>query len=177
MTSVSENEDDRPPMFEKHLVALIPKLNRHALALTGSKPAAEDLVQNTCVRALDRWHQWRAEGSLVGWVITIMESIWLNDRRRIAQRGEQPLRDVDEVLDRGFEGQVQARFMLAMLRSSGAVSDEDFSLVAKIHLHNYTYRDLAEQLGMPIGTVLARVSRARVALRKAADELDREGGK
>jgi len=81
------------------------------------------------------------------------------------------------VADRGFESQVEAQLMISDLRRACAqLSDEDFALVTKVHSYGYTYREIADELGVPIGTVLSRVSRAKATIKRAADELRQGGG-
>jgi RNA polymerase sigma-70 factor (ECF subfamily) len=158
--------EDRPPSPADQLQALMPKLKRQAFGLTGSLHLAEDLVQDTCVRALARLDQWKGVGRFDGWVATIMERIWSNRRRQQRQRQEQELPDPDLVPTPGFEAQVEALLTLDDMRRAAGVSDEDFFLVTRIHAYDYTYRDLAEIFGVPHGTMLSKVSRAKALLRK-----------
>jgi RNA polymerase sigma-70 factor (ECF subfamily) len=162
----TNNIEDRPPSPADQLQALMPKLKRQAFALTGSLHLAEDLVQDTCVRALARLDQWRGVGRFDAWVATIMERIWSNRRRQQRQRQEQELPDPDLIPTPGFEAQVDARLTLDDMRRAAGMSDEDFFLVTRIHSYDYTYRDLAEIYGVPHGTMLSRVSRAKAMLRK-----------
>lgn len=169
--------DDEPPRIEDELVSLLPKLKAHALYLTRSGDKADDLLQRTCLRALSRSHQWQAGTRLDRWVSTIMNSIWFNELRQKKQRQEQELPEPDQVADQGFERQVEAQLMISDLRRACArLSDEDFALVTKIHSYGYTYREIADELGVPIGTVLSRVSRAKAVIKQAAQEL-RQGGR
>ena len=154
---------------------MLPKLLTHARMLTLSKITAEDLVQNTCVRVLDRMSQWQRSGRFDGWVIRIMESIWFNELRRKRQRQEQELPDPDLIADRGFENQAQAKMMLNMLQGCHVISDEDFSVLLKLKIHGYSYRELAVDYGESVGTMSSRISRAWIALTIAARDLDREG--
>ena len=168
-------KEERPLPLEERLVALLPKLITHARMLTRSKLTAEDLVQSTCVRVLDRFDQWQSTGRFDGWVIRIMESIWFNERRQKRQRQDQELPDPDLIADRGFESQTHARLMLDMLRACHAVSDEDFSVLMKLKIHGYSYRELADEYGDSMGTMSSRISRAWLALQKALKKLDQEG--
>lgn len=167
---------ETPPATEvkQELVELLPKLLLHARRLTRSQQMAEDLVQSTCVRAIDRLHQWRPEKRLEAWVVTIMKSIWLNDRRRVIARDEQELENPDDVVSTGFESAANARLVLTELRERGVVSENDLSMIMKIHVHGFTYKELAEELCIPIGTLLSRVSRTKNALRRALQELHEE---
>ncbi len=162
--------------LEERLVGLLPKLKVQALYLTRSADKADDLLQRTCLRALSRSHQWQPGTRLDRWVSTIMNSIWFNELRKIRQRQEQELPEPDNVAAPGFESQVEAQLMISDIRRACAkLSGEDFALVTKIHSYGYTYREMADELGVPIGTVLSRVSRAKAVLKRAAEELHRGG--
>ena len=169
--------EDASQGIEEELVQLLPKLKLHALYLTRSADKADDLLQRTCLRALSRSHQWQVGTRLDRWASTIMNSIWFNELRQKRQRQEQELPEPDLVADRKFESQVEAQLMLSDIRRAcSGLSDEDFALITKIHAYGYTYKEVAEELGLPIGTVLSRVSRAKAQIKRAADEL-RQGGR
>jgi len=104
-----------------------------------------------------------------------MESIWFNELRKKRQRQEQELPEPDLISDRGFESQAQAKLMLNMLQACHVVSDEDFSVLAKLHVYGYSYRELAEEYGEVAGTISSRITRARLALKAAVKRLDQEG--
>lgn len=158
--------------FEQQLEACLPKMYAHAMMLTKSKAVADELVQDTCVRALSRAHQWQQEsGRLGGWLGAIMQSIWLNECRyaRTRRGVEIELPDPDQVSDRNLETEVETQLMIADIRRvCVTLSEDDFALVIKIHVYGYTYRELADEAGCPIGTMLSRVSRAKASLLKAA---------
>ena len=163
--------------MEDELVGLLPKLKAHALYLTRSSDKADDLLQRSCLRALSRSHQWQAGTRLDRWVSSIMNSIWFNELRQRRQRQEQELPEPELLADQSFESQVQAQLMVSDLRRACAkLSDEDFALVTKIHCYGYTYREIAEELGVPMGTVLSRVSRAKAIIKTTADKLQRTSG-
>jgi len=172
----TSDQEDESQGIEEELVQLLPKLKLHALYLTRSADKADDLLQRTCLRALSRSHQWQAGTRLDRWASTIMNSIWFNELRQKRQRQEQELPEPDLVADQKFESQIEAQLMLSDIRRAcSRLTDEDFALVTKIHAYGYTYKEVAEELGLPIGTVLSRVSRAKAMIKRAADEL-RQGG-
>ena len=178
---MTTSEDDASPTPSQHniedeLVGLLPRLKVHALYLTRSEDKADDLLQRTCLRALSRSHQWQVGTRLDRWVAKIMESIWFNELRRQRQRQEQELPEPDQVVASGFESHVQAQLMISDIRRACAkLSDEDFVLVTKIHVYGYTYKEIADELGVPIGTILSRVSRAKAVIKRAIEELACEG--
>lgn len=179
MMNISNDDPPAPEHqqgIEEELIALLPKLKVQALYLTRSADKADDLLQRTCLRALSRSHQWQAGTNLGRWVAKIMESIWFNELRKQRQRGEQELAEPDQVLEAGFEARVEAQLMISDIRRACAkLSDEDFALVTKIHGYGYTYREIADELGVPIGTVLSRVSRAKAMIKRATEALQMRG--
>ncbi len=162
------------PSLKEQLVALIPKMQIHALVLTRSKQTAEDLVQSTHVRVLETLHQWTGRGPLEGWVVKVMDSVWSNELRHRRRRPEVELPEPDLVAAAGYENQLQAKLALDMMRARSTVSDEDFSLLIKVFVYGFTITDLTVELGSPRGTLLSRVHRIKKALRKAAKERDQE---
>ena len=171
---MSERDDKRPPSLRDQLVGLIPKMQIHALALTGSKQTAEDLVQSTHLRVLETLHQWTGHGRFDGWVAKVMESVWSNEMRHRRRRPEAELPEPELVAAAGFENQLQQKLVLDMLHARSAVSDDDFDLLVKVYVYEFTYTDLAEGLGVPRGTLLSRVHRVKEALKKAAGDRDQE---
>ena len=152
----------------------MPKLLLHAARLTRSEDIAEDLVQDTCLRTIDRMDQWKGDGRFDAWVAKIMESIWFNDVRDHKHRQDEDLDEAEAIADNGFEGGTNARFIINKLHDQDIISDEDFSLITKIYVYGFTYRELADDYGLPVGTLLSRVSRARATLKAAVKALERE---
>jgi len=172
MTS-TPTTSERPMEFEQRLEALLPKMYAHAAVITKSEDGADELVQDTCVRALSHFHQWhQGRGRFDGWIGAIMQSTWANACRdgRYREMYEGDLPDPDLVIDGNLESEIMRQLMLADIRRlcRTTLSDEDFSLVIRIHIYGYTYRDLADEAGCPIGTILTRVRRAKATLLKAA---------
>ena len=172
-TSMTRTQEQRVDP-KKELVALLPQLLVHASRLTRSRQTADDLVQATCERTLSRLDQWQGLSTFQTWVIRIMESIWFNELRKTRQRREEQLEEPEEVLSSGFESSSNARFLLSELQERDLVSKEDFSFIMKIHLYGYTYRELAEECGIPINTLLSRVRRSTQKLRQAMLQSDQE---
>ncbi len=164
-----------PPTLREQLVALIPRLQMHALGLTRSKQTAEDLVQSTHLRALETLHQWTGRGRFDGWVAKVMDSVWSNELRRRRRRPEAELPEPDLIIAGGFENQIQEKLMIVMLQARSTLSDEDFGLLVKVYVYDYTFTELAEELAVPRGTALARVHRIKAALRKVAKQSDEAG--
>lgn len=151
------------------MVALLPRLRRFAYALTGNLDKADDLVQETCARALTSSEQWREGTRLDSWMYRIAQNIWLDRMRANQVRGE--VVDVDVAADLvGTDGRdvTENRLMLKAVAKNISELPADQQLVlALVCIDGLSYKDAAETLGIPIGTVMSRLARARGALHSA----------
>ena len=150
------------------LEPLIPALRRYAYALVRDPEAADDLVQDTLERALSRWHLRHAEGDLRAWLFAILRNLHVSAWRQKRRRGMQvPLDERDEpaaaaVQESGLETQ-------DVLAALDRLPEEHKSLLLLIGVEDFSYDEAARLLGVPIGTVMSRLSRARQRLRAALD--------
>jgi RNA polymerase sigma-70 factor (ECF subfamily) len=144
----------------------IPALRRYAWALLRDHEAADDLVQDTLERAISRWSQRRQEGDLRAWLFTIQRNLFLNGirkrRTRGTQVGEEALNDV-QAPGASPEIHVGLRDVLTGL---DALSEEQRSLLLLVGVEDLSYEQAAKVLGIPLGTVMSRLSRARARLRE-----------
>ena len=150
------------------LEPLIPALRRYAYALVRDHAAADDLVQDTLERALSRWTSRRPDGELRAWLFAILRNLQIDARRQARRRGVQV--EIDEV-DHGEtaahqEGALEARDVLATLEQ---LPEEQKSLLLLIGVEDFSYDEAARILGVPIGTVMSRLSRARQRLRSLVE--------
>ena len=149
--------------FRRELLALLPRLRAHARVLTGAPDRADDLLQDTCERVLLRWRQWNGSGSLVAWVLRVMHNLWYDRLRAEAVRATDPLpEDGPAVTDPPrAEGQAELAQTLAAM---SALLPEQRAALLLVSVEGLSYREAAEVLQVPVGTVRSRVSRARAAL-------------
>ena len=169
MDSIGQSTDELlgPPEFNEELVAILPKLKAEALYLTRSPHKADDLLQATCLRVLSRSHQFHPGTRLDRWASRIMNNIWFDELRERVRRREQALPELELAEEANFESRVEAQLFVSDLRRACTrLSDDDFSLLVKIYVYGWTYREVAAELGVPIGTVLSRVSRAKSTIRQ-----------
>jgi len=140
------------------LEALIPRLRRYAHALTRNPVHADDLVQDVLERAWARRDQWRPDSNLRAWVFTIMHNLYVNGLRRFAP---EPLPDgYDEMPGAtGVEG------ILDLERALGRLAPAQRAVLLLVGLEDLSYQQAATVLGIPIGTVMSRLARARQNLR------------
>jgi RNA polymerase sigma-70 factor (ECF subfamily) len=151
---------DDPVM--KGISAELPRLWRYGLVLSGNRDTAEELVQATCVRAIERAHQFMRGTRLDRWLISILHSIWLNEIRSRKVRQGQGLVDADSALIfdgiRDIETNIMAGQVLREVQSLPEVQRETVFLV---YVEGMTYREAAQALSVPIGTVMSRLAAAR----------------
>lgn len=154
------------------VVAYIPRLRRYARALVGERSAADDLVQDTLERALNKLHLWKRGTDLRAWLFTVMHNVHVNQvrgRREYATLDgdalELPVRPTHDV---GLEARDLER-MLARLPV------EQREVLLLVVLEDMSYDEAAATLGIPIGTVMSRLSRAREKLRALMEGLPASG--
>jgi RNA polymerase sigma-70 factor, ECF subfamily len=152
--------------FRRDLVALVPKLRRFARSLVGSAQDADDLVQAACERALRNADQFVAGTRMDSWMYRIIQNLWLDDRRRTRTRGTAVDPDDAYLSDEGKAAQLpEDRMMLAQARLAMLTLPEgQREVLSLIAIEGLSYKETAEVLDLPIGTVMSRLSRAREAL-------------
>jgi RNA polymerase sigma-70 factor (ECF subfamily) len=154
------------------MVELLPRLRRFSYALTGNLDKADDLVQETCARALTSAEQWQAGTRLDSWMYRIAQNIWLDKMRSKKVRGETV--DVDLATDLvGADGRqvTEGLLMLQVVARNIAALPPDQQLVlVHVCIDGLSYKDTADALGVPIGTVMSRLARARRALHAALSD-------
>jgi RNA polymerase sigma-70 factor (ECF subfamily) len=155
---------DHASLIEAH----IPGLRRFACGLLrGDRQGADDLVQDCLERAVSRWHLRRAEGDVRGWLYTILYNRFLSEKHRQGRRGvPDALLEVAEAELPGVDGgQGWALEHRDLLRAFAALPEEQRSVVLLIGVEDLSYQQAARVLGVPIGTVMSRLSRGRERLR------------
>jgi RNA polymerase sigma-70 factor (ECF subfamily) len=144
-------------------------LRRFAQALLrGDRERADDLVQDTLERALSSWHLHRVESELRGWLYTILYNRFLSDRERRKRRtAYDALSEIVEDELPGVEGgQHSALEYRDFLRAFATLPAEQRSVLLLVAVEDLSYEEAAQVLGVPIGTVMSRLSRGRERLRR-----------
>jgi RNA polymerase sigma-70 factor (ECF subfamily) len=144
------------------LVALIPRLRRYARALVGERAAADDLVQDTLERAWSKLHLYRHGTDLRAWLFTVMHNVHVNQVR--AARPTAALEeDMPELAQREVQG--DALLVRDLERALAALPAAQREVLLLVALEDLSYDETARVLGIPIGTVMSRLARARVKVR------------
>jgi RNA polymerase sigma factor (sigma-70 family) len=140
----------------------IPPLRRYARALADNAAAADDLVQDTLERAWAKLHLYRRGTDLRAWLFTVMHNVHVNRVR--ATRTSDPLEDeMPELAQRGT--QPDALLMRDLDRAIARLPADQRAVLLLVTLEEMSYEEVARTLGIPIGTVMSRLSRAREKLR------------
>jgi RNA polymerase sigma factor (sigma-70 family) len=147
------------------VIGLLEPLRRYARSLTRDESQAEDLVQDTLVRAYEGRSSFRSSGNLRGWLLSILHNTFIDNRRRHMaelRRLEQAAELADTAVPPEQESavrlqQVQAAFM--------SLPDEQRAALHLVAVEGLSYQEAANSLKIPVGTLMSRLGRARSALR------------
>lgn len=151
-------------MDSRAILAELPRLRRYARAMLGDRAAADDLVQDTLERAWSRISQWRPGSDLRAWLFGIMHNLRVDQLRR----GGLPITslDEDEVADVPVRPtQSDLLEVMDLETALRQLPDEQREILLLVALEEMSYADIAALLGIPIGTVMSRLSRGRERLR------------
>jgi RNA polymerase sigma-70 factor, ECF subfamily len=179
--------------FEAEMLPHLDAVYRFALRLTGSPSEAEDLVQETFLRAFRARHQYTPGTSARSWLFTICRNAYLRERERDSRRdelvaraahaeveGDVPVGETPVFAGRGdydpegdyFRGLIDSRIFEAI----DALPDEFREAVVLSDLEGLNYQEMSEVMDVPLGTVKSRLFRGRKALQKALYHIARDTG-
>jgi RNA polymerase sigma-70 factor, ECF subfamily len=148
------------------IIALLPRLRRFALTLTRHDEDADDLLQSTLERALGRLSSWREGTRLDSWMFKIMQNLWIDQTRSRRTRGHQA-DDVDLSLLPGADGRQVMEDRLTVqstLSAIMALPEDQRAVMLMVVVEGLSYKDAADVLDVPVGTVMSRLARARAAV-------------
>jgi len=150
--------------FETDIVFWLPQLRRYARALTGDAAWADDLVQDTFERALTKRWLWRPTGSLRAWLLTLLRNLYIDElrsHREIAvDEQSAPWHALESV-----SGEIDGLVLRDIQRAMYNLPLDQREVLLLIGLEDLSYRDAAQILHVPLGTVMSRLSRAREQMR------------
>ena len=151
---------------ERLIAEQIPRLRRYARALMGDPVRADDLVQETLLRALSRQHLWRPGTDMRAWMFTILHNIHVNNQRRRHTRGEHQDLDDDQPELAVPALQEKSLEIRDLSRALELLPEPQRQVVLLVGLEGMDYRNVADVLEIPIGTVMSRLHRGRESLRR-----------
>jgi RNA polymerase sigma-70 factor (ECF subfamily) len=157
---------DQSSSFDDQLASLLPRLRRFAHSLSRDAADADDLTQATIERALKSRDQWQPGSRLDSWAYRIMRNLWIDTARARSRKSareapEEEGLNVGEDPRAAMDASVDLKRVMAAM---GRLSDEQREVVALILIEGFGYREAAEMLDLPIGTVSSRLVRGRTAL-------------
>jgi RNA polymerase sigma-70 factor (ECF subfamily) len=150
----------------RRIEAEIPRLRRYARALARDVATADDLVQDCLTRALGKLHLWQEGTDLRAWLFTILHNQYVNQVRRAVREGSAVgLSETEPLLTRAPH-QGKSLELRDLERAIAKLPEEQRSVILLVGLEGMRYEEVAEVLGVPVGTVRSRLSRGREALRR-----------
>ncbi|MFV0386757.1 RNA polymerase sigma factor [Paracoccus sp. (in: a-proteobacteria)] len=152
--------------FSEALIALLPNLRRFALSLTRRGDTADDLVQTTVERAIAHADSFDPTQRLEPWLFRILRNAFIDQTRRQRSAGNQvDVHEMPEVLPTDPGPALEARLMLHSVQTAMAgLTDEQREVLHLVCVEELSYAETARILDIPAGTVMSRLSRARLAL-------------
>ena len=168
MTSTPQD----PPLPQPDLLAALPRLRRYARVLTGDATRADDLVQEALARAWEKRRLWAAGSDLRAWLFTVMHNVFVN--QRALARHEKLHVSLDSEGEGTEAWQIHVRPMqyarvelMELMQHVGRLPVEQREVLLLAVVEELRYEEIAAVLGIPVGTVMSRLSRAREKLRAA----------
>ena len=150
--------------FEELVLDLLPRLRRFAIGLTGNAPDGDDLCQVTIERALNNRQKWAAGSRLDSWMYRIMRNAWIDETRAVSRRSQTFVAE-DAGLSVGSDGGQEAAVELSDVdRALGRLPEDQREAVLLVMVEGYAYKEAAEIVGCPVGTLNSRLVRGRDAL-------------
>ena len=160
----------RTTTFTQNLLGMQSELRRFALKLTADIEDANDLLQETSLKALDNEDKYTPDTNFKGWMYTIMRNIFINNYRKTVR--DQTFVDNTENLfhlnlpqDSGFES-TEGNYDLKEIRKIVHSLPKEYRVPFSMYVSGFKYREIAEKLGLPIGTVKSRIFFTRQRLQK-----------
>ena len=150
------------------LPQMLPRLWAFALRLSGDTHDAEDLVQRACVRALERSHQLRPDTAPLSWMFSILHTTWINEVRARSVRHRSRI-DWDEafmetIADPAASDPQTTALHAQIIRAVQRLPEAQRVVMLLVAVEGLGYQEAADALGIPVGTVMSRLSRARQAI-------------
>lgn len=162
--------NDSGDSVESRLVAFLPNLRRFAISLCRSRDVADDLVQAACERALAGADGFEPGTRFDAWMFRILRNLWIDHVRRQKTAGfQEDITEREDIAGSSGVRETEARLTLkSVAEAIGELVEEQREVLLLVCVEELSYRETADILGVPIGTVMSRLARARKALAEAA---------
>jgi RNA polymerase sigma-70 factor (ECF subfamily) len=171
---VALTTEQRRRQFEAEALPHLDAVFRYARTLAGDATVAEDLTQETMLKAFKAWHRFRPGSNVRAWLLTILRNTFINEYRRRQHEGNpvdmmaiEPFAVFSEVQDVDPEGRFFASIVdEEVLQAIRELPDEFREVLLLSDAESLSYAEIADMLGIPVGTVKSRLFRARHALQR-----------
>jgi RNA polymerase sigma-70 factor (ECF subfamily) len=140
-------------------------MRRYARSLARDDNVADDVVQDALLKALEKRHAFRPDGSPKRWLLSIVHNIFISVRRREQAEARRDIRFAQTLIDRLEPDQEHAACLQEVARAFAALPDHHRAVLHLVAVEGQSYQEAAAILDVPVGTVMSRLSRARAALR------------
>lgn len=153
--------------LRRGITELLPRLRRFGAALTGSQDEGDDVVQAAIERALSKSEHWQVGTRLDSWMFKIMQNHWKDKVRKLKHDRKKQILDIAGS-EQSVDGRRVTETMLMLTKTReqfSQLSDEQRTVLALVVIDGHSYQEAANQLEIPIGTLMSRLYRAREALR------------
>ena len=162
--------------FTERLMGLQDNLKNFAYQLTANREDAEDLLQDTTLKALDNQEKYLENVNFKGWVFTIMKNIFINNYRKVVRN--QTIIDQTEDLyhlnlpqESGFDTPDGSYSVKEIMKAINSFSDE-YKVPFSMHVAGFKYQEIADKMTLPIGTVKSRIFFARQRLQETLKDYE-----
>ncbi|MEL6921379.1 MAG: RNA polymerase sigma factor [Pseudomonadota bacterium] len=162
--------------MKQQMIAMLPKLRRFARTLTRSASEADDLVQESCLRALNKSDLWDPSQPFERWMFRLTRNLWISEIRKRTVRlgqGHVPAEESHELVN--HETGETALAYNQLRQTIDALPGDLSTVLLLVSVEGYSYAEASELLDIPIGTVMSRIHRARKTLAKRLEETQGEG--
>jgi RNA polymerase sigma-70 factor (ECF subfamily) len=157
------NTSETPQNIHEQIVALLPRLRRFARNLARNPHDADDVVQIAVERALTRLDQWRSDARLDSWMFKIVRNAWIDELRSRGRRDKVFLA-AEAGENVGTDSMARETDLLAVQSAMARLPQEQREAVGLVLVEGLPYREAADVLDVPIGTLTSRLARGREAL-------------
>jgi RNA polymerase sigma-70 factor (ECF subfamily) len=157
------NTSERPQTIHDQIIALLPRLRRFARNLTRNPHDADDVVQIGVERALARLDQWRSDARLDSWMFKIVRNAWIDELRARGRRDKIFLNE-EAGENIGTDTMERETERLSVQAAMARLPEDQRTAVSLVLVEGLPYKEAAEVLDVPIGTLTSRLARGRLAL-------------
>jgi RNA polymerase sigma-70 factor (ECF subfamily) len=163
----AERKEPASAQFGEQLIAMLPRLRRFARGLAGAAAEADDLVQAACERALARAHQFQEGTRFDSWMYRIVQTIWIDQIRARDVRKEDAEIAEERLGSDAPVRRIEARLALAEVRNAiECLPRDQRTALMLVTVEGLSYKEAAAVADVPVGTIMSRLARARIALQQ-----------